>query len=299
MKSYENKLYTLIDKVPTGPYVYILMDGSKEREISIIEYGITLQYEPFYIGKGNNKRFRCHFHKSVLNKSNNKRYNKIKKINREGYKVAAKFIELLDDKMCYNTEIDLIKIVGREDKNCGPLVNRSDGGEGWNGVVYTDKMKERYSKAQKGKKLGIENGMARKVYKYTLNGEYIEEYGTVKDACKSCDKLGKSKSCSVSNAVAGRLKTAYGYQWKGEYQGDKIPAVIVGSIKRATKGKPGTYSKKIVKLSKIDDSIVKVYDSIKEAMTDSGLSAQVIWKSANDLSQKRCRNYYWRYPKDI
>lgn len=49
------------------------------------------------------------------------------------------------------------------------------------------------------------------VNQYTLNGEYLKTYSTIKEAC---DSLGLKSTSSIINVCKGRAKTAGGYKWK-------------------------------------------------------------------------------------
>ena len=51
----------------------------------------------------------------------------------------------------------------------------------------------------------------RPVEQYSLNGEYLETYNTLKEAC---DKLGLKSVSSIVNVCKGRAKIAGGYIWK-------------------------------------------------------------------------------------
>ena len=51
----------------------------------------------------------------------------------------------------------------------------------------------------------------RSVEQYSLNGDYIKTYNTIKEAS---DKLGFKSTSSISNVCTGRAKTAGGYIWK-------------------------------------------------------------------------------------
>lgn len=104
--------------------------------------------EVFYIGIGsdsnykraNNEINRTKFWKTIVKKTKFK-------------------VEIIADKISWNEacEIEkaLIKKYGRKDLNNGTLVNLTDGGDGANGCIRTDKHKEILSKRMKGKKLSL------------------------------------------------------------------------------------------------------------------------------------------------
>lgn len=108
-----------------------------------------LSGEPCYVGKGCGKRF-----------SLNGRHNKeLKKIVAEsgGQIPKVKVRENLGEEEAFECERALIAAIGRG-KN-GPLVNRSDGGEGPSGYRHTDEARRKISEAHRGKKLRLGSKM--------------------------------------------------------------------------------------------------------------------------------------------
>ena len=63
-------------------------------------------------------------------------------------------------------------------------------------------------------KSGTNNPRAKKVSKYTLTGEKIKTYNTIKDACK--DNNIKGTGSCISACCKGKQNFAYGYIWKYE-----------------------------------------------------------------------------------
>jgi ribosomal protein S20 len=113
-------------------YVYAYLNPNKPGQYTY--RSICFLYEPFYIGKGINERYKSHLQsaKKQLNFSiRNHKINKIKKILRSGKQPIITILRhgLTDNKSC-KVEISLIRQIGRADMNKGPLVNRTDGGQG-------------------------------------------------------------------------------------------------------------------------------------------------------------------------
>ena len=129
-------------------YVYAYTDVRKEG--SFIYGELSLNFEPIYIGKGKNDRYRSHL--KCAFKVNNKLYNshfyrKIRKIkNRNGIFPKILIIKSgLTEEEAINYEKFLIKLIGREDKGLGPLCNMTDGGEGLsNPPEYVIEMKRKF-----------------------------------------------------------------------------------------------------------------------------------------------------------
>ena len=105
---------------------------------------------PFYVGKGKGSRYKDHFKKSELEKSNHKNH-KIKKMIREGCEIDIEFIKNLTEEESFSIERELIKKYGRRNNKTGILTNLTDGGEGVSGYIYSEGMKTQRSLRAKGK----------------------------------------------------------------------------------------------------------------------------------------------------
>lgn len=130
-------------------YVYVYLDPRKPGKYVYGEY--EFEYEPFYVGKGKNKRLYDHL-KSVGKNPYFSR--KIKKIQNElGFDpIIIKYKEFLIENMSLNLEISMIQKIGRYNLKKGPLCNLTDGGEGTTGIIDTEETKIKKSKGHIGKK---------------------------------------------------------------------------------------------------------------------------------------------------
>ncbi len=131
-------------------YIYIYLDPRKPGYYC---YNNTcFLFEPVYIGKGKNGRYRN------LNENRRNRYfiRKINKIKQSILEpIVFKLYENLNEQQSFELEIKLIKEIGRIDLR-GPLVNMTDGGEGISGLVFSNEHKRRISESNKGKILSEE-----------------------------------------------------------------------------------------------------------------------------------------------
>ncbi len=120
-------------------YVYILLDPRKPGKYTYGDY--SFKYEPFYIGKSSEKynRFKDHLRESKSGKTF-KSY-KIRNIKKETSEdpIFIKIEDIISEKESFDLETELIKLIGRYDLNKGPLTNLTNGGEGNNGYVHTEK----------------------------------------------------------------------------------------------------------------------------------------------------------------
>lgn len=110
-------------------YVYIYFDPRIKG--TFIYKDLEFEYEPFYIGKGKNKRLYSHLkQQSRTNKTN--KISSIKKQNLEP--IIIKYKENLTEVEAFKLEIELIDKVGRKNLKNGPLTNIHEGGKGSNGI---------------------------------------------------------------------------------------------------------------------------------------------------------------------
>lgn len=146
-------------------------------------------------------------------------------VSKTGYRVEI-VIESDNLEFIFNKEIFFISLYGRKDINTGILANRTNGGEGGTGVVYSEKWRKNKSEIMKadfksGKRVATKawinhfgkNSPVSKAIQMLdkITEKVIEEFDCARDAFR---KYG-FKPSSISEAIGGkRNKTAYGYKWK-------------------------------------------------------------------------------------
>lgn len=165
-------------------YIYVYLDPAKPGNFA---YGNDkFSFEPFYVGKGKGKRYYSHIYNCNL-KNNTFKAKKLKKIFRTVDKTKFKkeyiyFVaKNLNENDAIKKEVELIKKIGRRIEKKGPLVNITQGGEGW-GVpwnkglkcpqigrkgktpwnknkthIYDEDTRKKMSQSKKGKKLSKEH----------------------------------------------------------------------------------------------------------------------------------------------
>jgi hypothetical protein len=112
--------------------------------------------EPFYIGKGKKNRMRNHVtHQGEL-RANSHKARIIKRYAKLGTPIVASVIigGFSDEKEAFFYESFFIKAIGRYPN--GPLVNKTDGGEGWTGGRMTPEHKAALRVANTGLKRSLE-----------------------------------------------------------------------------------------------------------------------------------------------
>jgi len=128
-------------------YLYIYLDTRKPG--IYIYRDLEFKYEPFYVGISKNKG-RCleHLNESYRLNYKSHKCNKIRKIKREtgNDPIIIKLFENLSKEEAIKLEIYYIKTIGRYDCGNGPLTNRTSGGEGVSGFLYTAEHVSKQSK---------------------------------------------------------------------------------------------------------------------------------------------------------
>lgn len=136
-------------------YVYVYLDPLKPCDL---EYnGYVFKFEPFYVGKGKNDRFKHHLNHvlrgGVLD--NNLKYNRIKGILDKGREpIIYKIEKKLEEKFALDLEESLIREIGRINIKTGSLTNLLDSSwKSQNNYKHSDETKKKISKSLKNKKI--------------------------------------------------------------------------------------------------------------------------------------------------
>jgi len=129
-------------------YTYIYLDPRKPGQYNYGEY--EFEYEPFYVGKGKGRRWK--------GKKNDHCERKINKIKSKGFEpITIKLRENIEETESFEIEKELIKLIGKEILNEGPLTNIVDGGEGLSGYKHTEETLEKLRKEYSEIKNTFEN----------------------------------------------------------------------------------------------------------------------------------------------
>jgi len=131
-------------------YIYVYLDTRKKSK-NIFSETISFDYEPFYVGKGRNKRYRQHL--MPCGKGYNRlRDSIITKILDEGKEpIIIKVYDGLSEEDALIKEEELITLIGRRDLCLGTLSNLTDGGDGAKSRICKDETKELLRKALSGR----------------------------------------------------------------------------------------------------------------------------------------------------
>ena len=141
--------FTLTDVLLNQHYVYIYLDP---RHAGYYNYGngLHFSYEPFYVGKGCNRRYKNHIYHINTDVVNSHKTRKIKKILDSGLSpIIVFYAKYLSDETAKKIERSVIKTIGRYP--AGVLTNKTDGGDGCEGYKHSENTKQQLRKLRMGK----------------------------------------------------------------------------------------------------------------------------------------------------
>jgi hypothetical protein len=178
-------------------YVYIFLDQRKSG--SWIYKNHEFKYQPFYVGKGKQRRLISHFNDSSLNSKSHKNSLIKKIINNTGeLPIHIRLYENLSENNAFEIERDLINFFGRKSDG-GILANETLGGEGHSGYNYPKIYKRKI------------------YYQYDLNGNFIKKWN-------SCFEIQNELNIRYNNISTSikRNGTCGGFIWKKEFCGKNL-----------------------------------------------------------------------------
>jgi hypothetical protein len=189
-------------------YVYIYLNPLKKGKYTFGKF--SFKYEPFYVGKGKNYRYKVHLIVSdKINKLKQNTLNKIKKVNKEP--IVIKLYENVSEYSAFRLERYLIKLIGRRDLKLGPLVNLTNGGEGTSGTIYT---LERRTNMLSEK---------RKLVQYDNEGNVLNIWINVADVAINYPFLSTNHLHRACRSNGRRkLENCFWKYWDGESIGDIV-----------------------------------------------------------------------------
>ena len=244
-------------------YTYIYLDTRKPGNYKYGDY--LFDYEPMYVGKGKNTRWKDHW-----NYYGDWLGYKIRHIKECGLDPKVIFQgKDLDEQSAFDLEIELITIIGRIDLGTGPLVNLTSGGEGVAGQLLSEKTKKKISESHKGEK----------------NHFYGKHHSV--ESKKKMSKSSKGKICSqetkmkmsetrkglipwnTGKTLSNEHKEKISKTSKGRTHSIEIREKISKSLKGKNKGKIPWNKGKAPSLEtrkKISESRKKIGDKLSELM---------------------------------
>lgn len=133
--------------------MYVYLDPRKPEEYSYDNF--RFEYEPFYVGKGCNNRYKWWLRNNI--KWHNLHFrNKIMAIRKsKGEPIIEKVVENLSNDEASGVEMTLINGFGRRDLGTGVLCNLTAGGDGSSGRIVSEEVRRKISEGNKGKSRNV------------------------------------------------------------------------------------------------------------------------------------------------
>jgi hypothetical protein len=246
-------------------YVYIFLDLTKPGEY--IYQNLRFDYEPFYVGKGNELRIL-----TSLKRGSNFKMNRIKKISKNNIK-AIKIYENLDNVESLQLEKSIISMIGRRDLGLGPLVNLTNGGDGRLYSPHSEETKNKISVTKKTQNL------------HNVHSDEIKELLREMNSGENNPMFGKTHSKEIRESqslrVSGINHPMYGKKHDVESL-KKIKENRNISQQELNRISIEINSKKVLQYS-LNGHFIKEYNSIKDASKETGLSESLIGKTCRGV----------------
>lgn len=155
--------------------------------------------EPFYVGKGSARKHAKmqKYLRAFEERHSNKDWLGIVKT--FGFRVEI-FASCKTDEEAQRVEQELIDLIGRRDLGRGPLINKTDGGDGSWGLIASEQLRKKRSENAKGPRSPVWVTSIRVSRKNGGNGGVV----------KKGDKLPESWRKSISIGLSGENNAWYG-----------------------------------------------------------------------------------------
>ena len=230
-------------------YVYVYLDTRKPGFYSycgLNNIRFIFEYEPFYIGKGKNYRMNEHLTETLDNTCNSFKVNVINKIRQQTQyePKIERYLSKLTEQESYDLEKSMIKVIGRRDKEEGPLTNLTDGGTGGNSEWTKEKRNQQSIRMKKK----WEDDIYRQQMSICNSG--ISNYFYNKDMSGKNNGMFGRKHTNETKKILSELK-------KGNWIGDNNPMKNPEYVEKVRKSKIG--SKNPIHAAKMGKSHRKKY----------------------------------------
>lgn len=171
---------------------------------------------------------------------------------------------------CFNSISEAERIHGKGISSC--INNKSKTS---NGYQWFDEYKGEKIFGELSREEAISYSQFKEVFQYSLNGEFIKRYNSIKEAS---EETGYERS-GISSCIIGRQKTFHDYRWFENYLGEHIESVVSYNHK----------SKEIYQYT-LDGEYIRKYESVRKASKEIGKSIHMY----NRNIKKSC-GYIWSF----
>lgn len=251
-------------------YIYIFLDESKPGEFIYDDF--SLEYEPFYVGKGTGDRITT----SLLDRESPFKVNKINKVKRSGGKIISiKLYENLENEESLEVEKMVISKIGRRDLGLGTLVNQTDGGDGRLSSPHSDKTKQKISETKKSQHL------------HSIVTEETKEYLKLINTGDKNPMWSKTHTDEVKEAHSLRVSGINHPMFGKTHSKETIDKIIDSRNKSVNQKELNRLHSELKRKSVLQFSLsgefIQDFKSIKIAALSTGCSESIISKSCRGV----------------
>lgn len=179
------------------------------------------------------------------------------------------------------------------DEGLSPLEISKKLGIGTSCIYYNLKEYKNYNKHEakiRGGRLAYKTVIKNKdnldvtIYQYDLNGKFIRDWPSCKEITRNHPDWDSSY---IGKVLAGKRKTAYGYQWLNYYD-DNLPPY---KNNRTGKAKP------IIQYD-LNGNEIQYFDTMAEACKKFAGDTSLLRRACNDFEHKTAYGYKWKWTKN-
>lgn len=219
--------------------------------------------EPFYIGVGTKAKKlypSTEYRRAYENRGRGKIWKDI--VNKTKYKVEI-LIESDDYSFILQKEKEFIKLYGRKNNKTGILSNLTDGGIGSTGFIVSEETRRKIAENSYCKeKFGKNHPMSKRVYQYSLNGNFIKEWDSLSDIARHFNSSELPEKC-----LSKKTKSYHGYMWFYEYRGENIDPYVPSLASSVLRKKLS----KVLYQYDMNGNFLRKWSSLKEIENNLGI----------------------------
>lgn len=129
---------------------------------------------------------------------------------------------------------------------------------------------------------GFKNNKERQICQYTMSGEYIQTFNTIRRAAQSINS--NADPSNITNVCKGKARTAYGFVWAYEGQSPLVDKTMTYNNK-----------KKAVNQFTHNHEIIATYQSVTDAAAATGVCITTVLDHCSGKTKNPRGKFYFRY----
>lgn len=283
------------DETLHGYYVYIYLDPRKPGYFKYQD--LEFEFEPFYVGKGQRKRYKAHALPFALKQQYSLHKISILKKIIEANIDPIDFVLIVEDGLseieAYSLEREIIQKIGRKPLKQGPLTNKLVGGRFCEEEFKKRPLRE-VKKMKDRVRLALAEANCKPVYQINKQGVILNKFRSITDAAASSG----IKISSICNALGDYVesKTSGGFIWAYADKYDETTEDERKDFIEKCLEKKDVCSKPIYQLDKDTKTIIKLWKSVTAAaMALTGRRTAVGGIAKAGKNGRNCQGFSWKY----